>query len=178
MLVSEDRLSVLFVCTANICRSVFAQLLASHMTGGRDGLDLRSAGTHGWIDQPMDEVMADQLVARGGDPTGFRSRRLTMDMIDGADLVLTAEVAHRSFILGDRPAAFRRMFTLGQFDHILDDLPADLSGRDLLAASKKALQPANRDDDVPDPYRGGVPAAGAAAVHIEELLGRIMPRLV
>lgn len=174
---SQDRLSVLFVCTANICRSAFADVLAAQMSAGRDDLEIRSAGTHGWVDHPMDELMAGQLVARGADPSGFRSRRLTMEMVDEADVVLTAEIVHRSFILDDRPAAFRRMFTLGQFDHILADVPPGLSGRDVLAASKKHMRPPEREDDVPDPYRQGVPAAEAAAGHIQDLLSRIMPRL-
>lgn len=168
---------LLFVCTANICRSAYAEVLARHLLGDDPTVAVGSAGTHGWRDHPMDEEMAATLVARDIDPAGYRSRRLTMRMVEEADLVLTAEVAHRRFILDDRPGVFRRLFTLGQLDRTLDDVPDDLRGRELLAAAGKAPRPAAVEDDVRDPYRRGPEAAEAAARHIETLLTRFLPRL-
>jgi protein-tyrosine-phosphatase len=170
--------SVLLVCTANICRSAFAEALARHLLGGEAGVSVSSAGIHGFLHQPMDGPMAAEVVRRGADPTYFRSRRLTMRMIDEVELVLTAEVAHRTFILDDRPAAFRRIFTLGQFARMLPDLSADLQGRDLLEAARRALKPARREDDVMDPFGRGPEAAAAAAERVESLLRAVLPRLV
>jgi sulfate adenylyltransferase len=173
----QPPIRLLFVCTANICRSAYAEVLARHLLGGDPTVEVASAGTHGWRDHAMDEEMATTLVARDIDPTGYRSRRLTMRMVEEADLVLTAEVAHRRFILDDRPGVFRRLFTLGQFDRTLDDVPDDLRGRDLVAAAGKGLWPAAVEDDVQDPYRRGPEAAAVAAQHIETLLTRFLPRL-
>ena len=106
-------LRVLFVCTANICRSPFMELLARQQVG--DALAVSSAGTRGSTDHPMSEEMADRLRERGISPDGFRSRPLTGELVEEADLVLTAEAAHRAFALDEWPAAFRRIFTLGQF---------------------------------------------------------------
>jgi sulfate adenylyltransferase len=173
----SESIGVLFVCTANICRSAYAEVMARHLLGGRRSVEVASAGVHGFVDHPVEEEMAAQLAARGVDSAAFRSRRLTMDMVDRADLVLTAELSHRSFILDERPAAFRRTFTLGQFADVVEGLNAHLTGRDLLAAAAAGLKPARAVDDVPDPYRRGTSAAGAAADHLDRLLTPIVERL-
>ena len=141
-------------------------------------MEIASAGVHGFVDHPVEDEMGAQLAARGVDGGDFRSRRLTMRMVDGADLVLTAELSHRSFILDDRPAAFRKVFTLGQFETVLAGVPHDLTGRDLLSAAGAGLKPARREDDVPDPYRRGAEAAAAAAEHLDRILAPALPRLV
>ncbi|MGN6129389.1 MAG: hypothetical protein ACTHOK_03520 [Nocardioidaceae bacterium] len=178
---SEPPVRVLFVCTANICRSAYADLLSRHLLGGGAGVEVASAGTRAVEGEPVDEEMAALLRARGIDPTTHRSRRLSLRTVGEHDLVVTAEVAHRSFILDDRPAVFRRLFTLGQLDRTLDglpdDLPDDLRGRELIAAAGQAAVPADPDDDVHDPYRRGPEAARTAAAHIEALVSRWLPRL-
>lgn len=72
-----------------------------------------SAGTHGWDAKPMDAVMSGAL-GDGVECGSFPSRPLTRELIDEADLVLIAEASHRSYVLEDHPAAFRKVFTLGQ----------------------------------------------------------------
>ena len=172
---------VLFVCTANICRSAYAELMARHVLGDSTSVEVGSAGTHGYVDHPLDPPMADQLRARGVDPDGFRSRRLTARLVTEADLVLTAEVAHRQRILEDQPEAFRRVFTLGQLARALDEagVGAGVSARrtDLVRVLGPAVRPAVTDDDVVDPYRRGEEAAARAAEHLDVLVRRIMPVL-
>jgi protein-tyrosine-phosphatase len=173
----NDPISVLFVCTANICRSAYAEVMARHLLRDDPSVRVSSAGVHGFVDHPVEEEMAAQLAGRGVDAGQFRSRRLTMRMVDEADLVLTAELSHRSFILDDRPAAFRKLFTLGQFDTVLAGVPEGLAGRDLLAAAGSGLKPARAQDDVPDPYRRGPEAAAAAADLLDRLLTPALRRL-
>lgn len=170
-------LTVLFVCTANICRSAFAQQAARHLAGDHPGLRLVSAGTHGWTDHPVEDTLAAELTRRGIAADGFASRPLTMAMVDEADLVLTMSRQHRQFILDDRPGAVWRVYTLGQFARTIAGVPDDLTGRDLLAACRGAHKPATAEDDVADPYRQGPEAAATAADHIERLLRQIVPRL-
>ncbi|MGZ4504425.1 MAG: arsenate reductase/protein-tyrosine-phosphatase family protein [Nocardioidaceae bacterium] len=167
---------LLFVCSANICRSAFAEALARHRDA--DGsLEVGSAGIHGYVDRAMDPPMVDELARRGVDGTYFRSRRLTLAMVDSADLVLTAEAKHRSYLLDERPGAFRRMFTFGQLDRMLDRLPADLHGPDLLAAARDAVRSADAADDVPDPYKRGAEAAAVAAAQLDRIVTRVVDRL-
>lgn len=168
---------MLFVCTANICRSAFAQQLAQHLLGDDTSIRVASAGTHGWVDHPVDEPMAAELEARGATADGFASRALSMSMVDRADLVLTAAMSHRQFILDDRPTAVWRTFTLGQFARILPDVPAEARGRQVLAACRAVHRPATARDDVADPFRRGPEAAAVAAKHIDAMLRQILPRL-
>ena len=165
----ETPLRVLFVCTANICRSPFMELTARHLAGSAP-IEFRSAGTHGFSDHPMNPEMAVTLAPRG--VTGeqdFRSRPLTKTELDWADVVLTAEAEHRRFILDDHPALFRKVFTLGQFVESLVGQD-DLYGREVLAAVGAHRTTASSDLDVSDPYRRGPEACERAAAHIESLL--------
>ncbi|WP_241153751.1 adenylyl-sulfate kinase [Nocardioides pantholopis] len=173
----ERPLHVLFVCTANICRSPFMELMARRLAGPDANVTFASAGTHGFREHPMDEVMAGTLASRDVTDPGFRSRPLTPRLLDEADLVLTAEAAHRTFILDDHPGAFRKVFTLGQFAHALEQVEGDLSGRELLAVLGERRGAADHALDVADPYRRGAEAAETAAVGIEGLLRTVVPAL-
>lgn len=173
-------LSVLFVCTANICRSAFAQLLAQSLTAdlvGNDAITYGSAGTRGWVDQPVDECMAAELNERGVATQPFRSRWLTMRMVDEAEVVLTAEAAHRSFILEERPSALGRVFSLGQFCEAIETAGENKTGRDLLAAVRRFRGASGPEHDIVDPYRRGPEAAKDAADQIERYLRRVVPAL-
>ena len=186
-------LDVLFVCTANISRSPFAEyaaraLLAGNgVTGNRltgDGLTcngqrlrVASAGTHGWDAHPVDGHMAAELAVRDLDHTDFRSRRLLGHHVQQADLVLTMEAAQRTYVLQEWPAAIRRVYTLGQFAKALRSIEDRLTGQALLKELRRAQPTARPEDDVVDPYGRGAAAAAAAAHQIEDLLVRIVPML-
>lgn len=167
-------LRVLFVCTANICRSPHMELTARALAGEGSGLTFASAGTHGFHETPMDAVMAGTLPA--GAAEAFRSRRLDAGVLDEADVVLTAEASHRAQILEEHPHLVRSVFTLGQLYVALERHP-DLRGRALLEAVAQRRTPARSADDVDDPYRRGVAAAEAAAGRISAMLSVIVPRL-
>ncbi len=169
-------LKVLVVCTANICRSPYMELVLREQVG--DAVEVVGAGTHGFTQHPMDEQMAAQARDRGLDPTEFRSRPLTRQLVDEADLVLTAESRHRSHILDEQPGAFRKVFTLGQFARGVAQVgAADLPAREVVAligANRPAADPAV---DVSDPYRRGPEAAAACASYIDGLVTQIAPAL-
>ena len=169
-----EPLRVLFVCTANICRSPHMELTARALAGEDSGLEFSSAGTQGWVDEPMNPEMAATLPAGSADL--FRSRRLDAQILDGVDLVLTAEAAHRSRILEEFPHRVRSVFTLGQFAAAVERHP-DLCGRALVEAVGARRTPARPADDVDDPYRRGTAAAQAAAGTISTMLSVIVPRL-
>ena len=56
-----EPLRVLFVCTANICRSPFLELTARQLASGSTDVQFASAGTQGFTDHAMDEVMTQTL---------------------------------------------------------------------------------------------------------------------
>lgn len=173
-------LRVLFVCTANICRSPYMELRARAMTAGRRDVEFSSAGTHGFRSHHVDATMAVVLAERGIDEEAaemFASRRLTRDMINEADLVLTAEASHRAFVLEEVPGAFRKAFTLGQFAESVERVDPSLSGAALVTAVGHRRAGAVDAHDVRDPYRRGRAAAEASADQIDTLLNAVLPRL-
>jgi sulfate adenylyltransferase len=171
-------IEVLFVCTANICRSPYMQLYAAHRLPGDSPLRLASAGTHGFRSRPMDETMGAELLRRGIDTSAFRSRRLTHQHLDEADLVVTAELSHHTFILEEHPSVFRKVFTLGQLAEVLDDLDQPLRGGDLVRhLTATGARPRN-SPDVVDPYARGPRAAAACASRLSGLLDRVLHGLV
>jgi len=170
-------LRILYVCTANICRSPFMELLSRHLAGPDGSVTFASAGTRGFDASEMDPTMAATLIARGVDPADFRSRPFTGRMLGDHDLVLTAEASHRQFILDDHPAAFRKVFTLGQFAQAVRDLGTELTARDLLRAVAERRPAADQALDVDDPYRRGPEAAEKCASSLEALLRAVVPAL-
>jgi sulfate adenylyltransferase len=169
-------LNVLFVCTANICRSPYMELLARHLAPPGTGLRFSSAGTMGMREEPMDPTMAAQLVLRGASAEGFRSRRATGALVEQADVVLTAESSHRALLLEEHPGAFRRIFPLAQFAELAEGLPEE-TGRDLVAAAARSGGPATPAHDIVDPYGRGSEAAAASADRLDQLVSTVVRRL-
>ena len=171
---------VLFVCTANICRSPYLELRARQLLGPDSGVEVSSAGTHGFDAAPVSDTMAAEFAQRGTEVDAFRSRSATGELVDAADLVLTAEASHRTRLLEDRPAAFRKIFTLGQFVASAQQADPSLHGHALLEALQSRRVPTSPAHDIADPYRRGPEAARQAAVTMEALLEvfveRIRPR--
>ena len=173
--------SVLFGCTANICRSPYMELAGRAMLSPGSSLELSSAGTLGFVDKPMDKTMATAFEhspeVTEADIAAFRSRRLTAAHLDAADLVLTAESEHRQFILTEFPAAFRKVFSLGQFAAGVQRVDSTLSGVELVKTVATTSGVAQVRADIADPYRRGRRAAADAAAQIDELLVSVIPAL-
>ena len=167
-------MKVLFVCTANICRSPSAEALARD--AGLPDLVLSSAGTHARDGEPINPDMVAVLPPEL-DTSEFRSRRLTSALLEDADLVVTMEAAHRTFVLDDHPGMFRKVFTLGQLAKALEQAPEGLDRDGLLARLGTTRRNADPALDVPDPYRRGAEAASGCVARLDELLRTVLPAL-
>jgi protein-tyrosine-phosphatase len=155
--VKDDQLgtsSVLFVCTANVARSPYAELLGRHLYDGHP-LRLASAGTAGLAGYPMDDLMSRELGARGVSSAGFAGRLLVRPMISRADVILTMERDHREAVVRESPKSVWRVFVLGQFTRIATQLPQELHGAELLGALRDVHLPPLPEDDVRDPVGRG-----------------------
>jgi protein-tyrosine phosphatase len=156
---------VLFVCTANHCRSPIAEQLldyaAAQKFGNPSGWIVGSAGTDIPGPWPLHEYASAVLAERIGEVADHVSTSLDVATVRGADLVLTATRRHRSVVASTVPAAIGRSFTILQFARlcaevspITGDDPGEM-GRQLVVEAKLArstLQPVPGDqDDLPDP---------------------------
>lgn len=168
-------LRVLVVCTANICRSPYLELALRRATGG--AVEITGAGTHGFDAEPMDPTMAAVARARGLEPDGLRSKAVTRALVAEADLVLTAEERHRSFLLEEHPGAFRKVFTLGQLARGVEQLDGEVVDPRELVARIGAQRPSAAGTDIADPYRRGPAAAEACADHVDRLVAVVGPAL-
>lgn len=121
-----------------------------------------SAGVNALVGRPMHEPAAEVLRELGGDPGGHNGRRLEMTQAAAADLVLTAEVGHRSVIVQAQPLAFRRTFTFREFGRLGGALDAlrrpkselELRNRVAEVAGQRGLvePPEPGADDILDPF--------------------------
>ncbi len=80
----QNPLRVLFLCTGNSCRSQMAEGFARHLGGDR--VEVLSAGIEALGKNPRAIAAMDEIDI---DISGQESTRLSDDMLDGLDLVVT-----------------------------------------------------------------------------------------
>ena len=142
---SGDKLSVLFVCLGNICRSPLAEGVFKHLVseaGLANRFDIDSAGTASYhVGDPPDDRTSAVARARGIELTS-KARQVIRDDLQRFDYVLVMDSQNYKNVkrLAGREAPRAEVRLLREFD------------------SK-----ADRDLDVPDPYYGGT--RGFEAVH-------------
>lgn len=149
----------------------------AQLLGRQPPIELASAGIPGLDGRSMDEPMAAQLAARGGDGSSHTSQVLTEEILREADLVLTMQFSHHMAILEQWPWAADRVRGLGQFARTAAKL--DLQGvstvEDRVAAALKASGRNSMAWDVADPHRRGRRAAKKAAEEIDKHLNALLP---
>lgn len=174
-------LRLLFVCTANISRSPYAERRARQVLDGWN-VEISSAGIPGYPGRDMDEEMAKLLPPRGADATGHVSRAVTDEILENADLVLTFEFGHHMKLLDAHPEHGHKVLGIGQLaaavrrlEEAGERLPAVDDVDDLTEVVLRNAGANSMTYDVDDPYRRGTKVAIACADEIDRHLDRILP---
>ena len=89
-------MNVLFVCTGNICRSPMAEVLgrAEGRSRGLSDLSCASAGTFALAGRPASGPGVAVAASHGLDLAGHRSRELSLELLEWADVIVAMEASH------------------------------------------------------------------------------------
>ena len=179
-------MTVLTVCTGNICRSPAAERLLAASLG--PSVQVSSAGTGAVVGHGIEPAMAHLLDDAGIATRKFAARQITPDIIRGSSLILTMTREHRSSVVELVPDAVRRTYTLREFARIAAEPPPAAidhgttveSLRHLvsIAPHSRPLVRAENKDDVPDPYLRGPELFALAFDLIREAVEAIKTRVV
>lgn len=132
----SEKVSVLFVCLGNICRSPTAEGIFCALVGKAglaDQLVIDSAGTGDWhVGKAPDERMQAAALSRGYDLSALRARQIQPQDLDSFDYILVMDEQNKVDV---------------------EDLASEMEHLDkirlLLSYNPSAIT------EVPDPYYGG-----------------------
>jgi protein-tyrosine-phosphatase len=112
---------LLFVCTANICRSPMAEGLARMYADTRGWVvEARSAGTHALPGNPAAPNSVKVIRELGGDITEHRSQPISDELVEWADRILVMEMRHAQSIRERHAAADEKIQLLGTFGGLVE----------------------------------------------------------
>ena len=150
-------LSVLVVCTGNICRSPTGEGVMRHLVEQRglgDRISVASAGTHDYhVGECPDGRSIKHASRRGYDLSTLRAAQVSRDDFHTHDYILAMDRGHLRILKGLAPPGAKAR--LGLF--------LDASAR-------------WKGEDVPDPYYGGVEGFERVLDMVEEAAARWVDR--
>lgn len=164
--------SIITVCTGNICRSPYAErALAHRLDEVRPGsFVVTSVGTGALVGEGIDPGSVRALEARGIRHDGFEARLISEQLLKDVDLVLPMTVEHRRTVLSYAPHLVKRAYTIKEMARLIASAEERQPWSERLAglgtpeerwrkipldlARERALSKApDGVDDVADPYR-------------------------
>lgn len=184
---------LLYVCTGNICRSAFAEILTRHLLVERLGalpaaaFVVSSAGVAAAVGSQVHPYTRAELAPWGLDGViadRFIARQLNSALVAEADLVLGANPRHRSTIAARTPSALPKAFSLREFARLVaavegSDLPAEPVQRahalvEQARRRRGVVLPSPDGDCLPDPMGGPPKAHHEAGMLIQAAVATII----
>jgi protein-tyrosine-phosphatase len=107
---------IVFICTANICRSPVAEgLLRQRLQeSGLETWKVSSAGTWAQIRRGAASTSISLMAERGIDISEHQAREVTAALLEDADLILCMESGHAEALRVEFPDAAERIFLLSE----------------------------------------------------------------
>ena len=168
--VKSDALTIMFVCSGNICRSPLAHRVLETQAAERGlAVSVESSGTGSWhVGEEVDSRMR-ATAARRGLTVSHRARQLSRSDVERYDLLFAMGGNHYRDIvsLGRRGGAddiAQRLYLFRQFD----PGATRRNGSTLLPIPPEAAL------DVPDPYYGGADGFEEVYRIVERTCGTIL----
>jgi protein-tyrosine phosphatase len=131
------RRTVLFVCSGNTCRSPMAEALARKAISDRlrvppseleqAGVSVLSAGSYAIPGARASEHAVTAVASLGADLSRHRSRPLSPELINQADLILAMGRSHQHAVTAISPAASDKTFLLDPSGDVEDPIGGDAS---------------------------------------------------
>jgi protein-tyrosine phosphatase len=171
-----ERRRILFVCTANICRSPTAEYIARDRFGN-ENFHTRSAGFL-QSDHSVPKEIKTLMTQRNVDIGGHRSYRVDLDTVRASDLIFTMEARHvLEVTLLDR-AALAKTIPLKEAAKLVSG-PESIE--DFLTRINAERDPqtylGGYAFDVSDPYRKRMKLYERAVEEIDDLVATVFSAL-
>ena len=110
-------MNILFVCSANVCRSFLAEMLTRNEVEERhlEGYSIASAGLFAAAGHPPDPQMVKYLSDMGIPISEHLSKKVEQEDVDWADHIVVMEKKHEDIIVESWPEAGEKVTRLGSF---------------------------------------------------------------
>ena len=122
---------ILFICSANMCRSPMAEGLFNDIQkkrGNSDTWQAESAGVWGLDGNPATSGAIQAMQRRGIDIRMHRARTVNKEMVEEADLILTMERNHKDGLRAAFPSSAKKVYMLTEMAAINHDVPDPIGG--------------------------------------------------
>lgn len=138
-------MNILFICTANTCRSPMAHgILKKMLSNKKSEYSINSAGIFTHPNDEINNMAKRELKKRGINFKGRKSVRITNNLINEADLVFSMTSNQRRLLVQSFPDSADKIYLLGDYT--------------------------NRGGDIADPYGGDKLIYENCANDIEDML--------